>query len=84
MLHGLRTMVSPTIVTNCSNNYGSVSFPEKLIPLVILNALDGKVLPITARRPGFVTGCTLKNHARALYHRCHSGKPGETYNIGGQ
>lgn len=55
-----RTYGLPTIVTNCSNNYGPYHFPEKLIPLVILNALEGKALPIYGKGIKFVTGCMLK------------------------
>ncbi|NIY46210.1 dTDP-glucose 4,6-dehydratase [Cedecea colo] len=79
----LRTYGMPTIVTNCSNNYGPYHFPEKLIPLVILNALEGKPLPV------YGNGCQIRDwlyvedHARALYKVVTEGKPGETYNIGG-
>ncbi len=79
----LRTYGLPTLVTNCSNNYGPYHFPEKLIPLVILNALEGKPLPV------YGDGCQIRDwlyvedHARALYKVVTEGKPGETYNIGG-
>ena len=78
-----RTFKLPTLVTNCSNNYGPYHFPEKLIPLIILNALDGKVLPV------YGNGCQIRDwlfvedHARALYKVLTEGKPGDTYNIGG-
>lgn len=78
-----RTYGLPVIVTNCSNNYGPYHFPEKLIPLVILNALEGKPLPV------YGNGCQIRDwlyvedHARALYKVVTEGKPGETYNIGG-
>jgi dTDP-glucose 4,6-dehydratase len=77
----LRTYGFPTIVTNCSNNYGPYHFPEKLIPLVILNALDGKALPIYGKGDQIRDWLYVEDHARALY-RCHSGETGE-YNIGG-
>ncbi len=79
----LRTFKLPTLVTNCSNNYGPYHFPEKLIPLVILNALAGKPLPV------YGNGCQIRDwlfvedHARALYTVLSTGKVGETYNIGG-
>ncbi|UNK62865.1 dTDP-glucose 4,6-dehydratase [Buttiauxella ferragutiae] len=79
----LRTYGLPTIVTNCSNNYGPYHFPEKLIPLVILNALEGKPLPV------YGNGCQIRDwlyvedHARALYKVLTEGESGETYNIGG-
>ena len=73
----------PTIVTNCSNNYGPYHFPEKLIPLVILNALDGKALPIYGKGDQIRDWLYVEDHARALYTVVTQGKPGETYNIGG-
>jgi dTDP-glucose 4,6-dehydratase len=78
-----RTYGLPVLVTNCSNNYGPYHFPEKLIPLVILNALEGKSLPI------YGNGCQIRDwlyvedHARALYTVVTNGTVGETYNIGG-
>lgn len=80
----LRTYGFPTIVTNCSNNYGPYHFPEKLIPLVILNALDGKALPIYGKGDQIRDWLYVEDHARALYTVVTQGKPGETYNIGGQ
>ncbi|AZG74189.1 dTDP-glucose 4,6-dehydratase [Shewanella livingstonensis] len=79
----LRTYGLPTIVTNCSNNYGPYHFPEKLIPLVILNALEGKPLPIYGKGDQIRDWLYVEDHARALYKVVTSGKIGETYNIGG-
>ncbi|MEC4727729.1 dTDP-glucose 4,6-dehydratase [Shewanella sp. D64] len=79
----LRTYGLPVIVTNCSNNYGPYHFPEKLIPLVILNALEGKSLPIYGRGDQIRDWLYVKDHARALYKVVTEGKIGETYNIGG-
>ncbi|MHC9514597.1 dTDP-glucose 4,6-dehydratase [Enterobacter mori] len=79
----LRTYGLPTIVTNCSNNYGPYHFPEKLIPLVILNALDGKALPIYGKGDQIRDWLYVEDHARALYTVVTQGQPGETYNIGG-
>jgi dTDP-glucose 4,6-dehydratase len=79
----LRTYGLPTIVTNCSNNYGPYHFPEKLIPLVILNALEGKDLPIYGKGNQIRDWLYVEDHARALYKVVTEGKVGETYNIGG-
>ncbi|MEL4240179.1 dTDP-glucose 4,6-dehydratase [Shewanella xiamenensis] len=79
----LRTYGLPTIVTNCSNNYGPYHFPEKLIPLVILNALEGKPLPIYGKGDQIRDWLYVEDHARALYKVVTEGKVGETYNIGG-
>lgn len=79
----LRTYGFPTLVTNCSNNYGPYHFPEKLIPLVILNALEGKPLPIYGKGDQVRDWLYVKDHARALYKVVTEGKIGETYNIGG-
>ena len=79
----LRTYGLPTIVTNCSNNYGPFHFPEKLIPLVILNALEGKDLPIYGKGDQIRDWLFVEDHARALYKVVTKGKVGETYNIGG-
>lgn len=79
----LRTYGLPTIVTNCSNNYGPYHFPEKLIPLVILNALEGKALPIYGKGDQIRDWLYVEDHARALYKVVTEGKIGETYNIGG-
>jgi dTDP-glucose 4,6-dehydratase len=79
----LRTYGLPTIVTNCSNNYGPYHFPEKLIPLVILNALEGKPLPIYGKGDQIRDWLYVEDHARALYKVVIEGQVGETYNIGG-
>ena len=79
----LRTYGFPTLVTNCSNNYGPYHFPEKLIPLVILNALEGKALPIYGRGDQIRDWLYVEDHARALYKVATEGLVGETYNIGG-
>ena len=79
----LRTYGLPTLVTNCSNNYGPYHFPEKLIPLVILNALEGKPLPVYGRGDQIRDWLYVDDHARALYKVVTEGTPGETYNIGG-
>jgi dTDP-glucose 4,6-dehydratase len=78
-----RTYNFPTIVTNCSNNYGPYHFPEKLIPLVILNALQGKPLPIYGKGDQIRDWLFVEDHARALYTVITKGEVGETYNIGG-
>jgi dTDP-glucose 4,6-dehydratase len=78
-----RTYGLPTIVTNCSNNYGPYHFPEKLIPLVILNALDGKPLPVYGKGDQIRDWLYVEDHARALYKVVTTGVIGETYNIGG-
>ncbi|MEZ9590428.1 dTDP-glucose 4,6-dehydratase [Vibrio breoganii] len=79
----LRTYGLPTIVTNCSNNYGPFHFPEKLIPLMILNALDGKSLPVYGDGMQIRDWLFVEDHARALYKVVTEGEVGETYNIGG-
>ena len=78
-----RTYGFPTIVTNCSNNYGPYHFPEKLIPLVILNALESKPLPIYGKGNQIRDWLYVEDHARALYKVVTEGIVGETYNIGG-
>ena len=78
-----RTYGFPILVTNCSNNYGPYHFPEKLIPLVILNALDGKTLPIYGKGNQIRDWLFVEDHARALYKVVTEGEVGETYNIGG-
>lgn len=78
-----RTYGLPIIVTNCSNNYGPYHFPEKLIPLVILNALDSKDLPIYGKGDQIRDWLYVEDHARALYKVVTEGTIGETYNIGG-
>lgn len=79
----LRTYGLPTVVTNCSNNYGPYHFPEKLIPLMILNALDGKPLPVYGNGMQIRDWLFVEDHARALYKVVTEGVVGETYNIGG-
>ncbi|WP_278497930.1 dTDP-glucose 4,6-dehydratase [Pantoea vagans] len=79
----LRTYGLPTLVTNCSNNYGPCHFPEKLIPLTIINALAGKALPVYGNGQQIRDWLYVEDHARALYQVVSQGKPGETYNIGG-
>lgn len=79
----MRTYGLPTLITNCSNNYGPYHFPEKLIPLVILNALDGKPLPIYGQGDQIRDWLYVEDHARALVEVVTRGQPGETYNIGG-
>ncbi|HWV16283.1 MAG TPA: dTDP-glucose 4,6-dehydratase [Cellvibrio sp.] len=78
-----RTYGLPTIVTNCSNNYGPFHFPEKLIPLVILNALEAKPLPVYGKGNQIRDWLYVEDHARALYRVVTEGVVGETYNIGG-
>ena len=78
-----RTFKLPTLITNCSNNYGPFQFPEKLIPLTILNALEGKTIPIYGDGKQVRDWLYVDDHARALLLVAFSGKPGETYNIGG-
>lgn len=78
-----RTYDLPTIVTNCSNNYGPYHFPEKLIPLVILNALDGKSIPVYGDGKQIRDWLFVDDHARALYKVITEGRIGQTYNIGG-
>ncbi|EID4341904.1 TPA: dTDP-glucose 4,6-dehydratase [Vibrio vulnificus] len=79
----LRTYGLPTVVTNCSNNYGPYHFPEKLIPLIILNALEGKALPVYGDGMQIRDWLFVEDHARALYKVVTEGVVGETYNIGG-
>ncbi|WP_036218774.1 dTDP-glucose 4,6-dehydratase [Marinobacter sp. ES-1] len=78
-----RTYGLPVLVTNCSNNYGTYHFPEKLIPLMILNALEGKPLPVYGKGDQIRDWLFVEDHARALYKVVTEGQPGETYNIGG-
>ncbi|MDC4980535.1 dTDP-glucose 4,6-dehydratase, partial [Acinetobacter baumannii] len=78
-----RTYGFPALITNCSNNYGPYHFPEKLIPLIILNALDKKPLPVYGDGSQIRDWLYVEDHARALYTVLTKGKVGETYNIGG-
>ncbi|MQX54362.1 dTDP-glucose 4,6-dehydratase [Alcanivorax sediminis] len=78
-----RTFGLPVVVTNCSNNYGPYHFPEKLVPLMILNALEGKALPVYGDGTQVRDWLYVEDHARALYEVLTCGEIGETYNIGG-
>ncbi|WP_042150692.1 MULTISPECIES: dTDP-glucose 4,6-dehydratase [unclassified Pseudoalteromonas] len=78
-----RTYGLPVVITNCSNNYGPYHFPEKLIPLVILNALEGKALPVYGDGMQIRDWLYVEDHARALVKVVSKGVVGETYNIGG-
>ena len=78
-----RTYGLPILITNCSNNYGPYQFPEKLIPLTILNALDGKTIPIYGDGKQVRDWLHVNDHAQALYQVVTNGDIGETYNIGG-
>jgi dTDP-glucose 4,6-dehydratase len=78
-----RTYGLPTLVSNCSNNYGEYQFPEKLIPLMILNALAEKPLPVYGTGENVRDWLHVRDHARALFTVATAGQPGETYNVGG-
>ncbi|MFP4447031.1 MAG: dTDP-glucose 4,6-dehydratase, partial [Desulfosudaceae bacterium] len=78
-----RTYGLPTLITNCSNNYGPYHFPEKLIPLMILNALEGQPLPLYGQGDQVRDWLYVEDHARALCLALSQGRPGTTYNIGG-
>jgi dTDP-glucose 4,6-dehydratase len=73
----------PILLTNCSNNYGPYHFPEKLIPLIILNALDGKPLPVYGQGANIRDWLYVDDHARAILCVLEQGTPGESYNVGG-
>lgn len=73
----------PTLITNCSNNYGPYQFPEKLIPLILLNALDGKALPIYGNGQQIRDWLYVEDHCEGLWSVLHQGKLGEKYNLGG-
>jgi len=73
----------PTLVTNCSNNYGPFQFPEKLIPLLTTNGLEGKPLPVYGDGGNVRDWLYVEEHCRALMRVLEAGEPGETYNIGG-
>jgi dTDP-glucose 4,6-dehydratase len=79
-----RTYGLPVLVSNCSNNYGPYHFPEKLIPLMILNALEGKPLPVYGKGANIRDWLYVEDHARALYLILTKGRPGATYNVGGR
>ncbi|MBX6746930.1 MAG: GDP-mannose 4,6-dehydratase, partial [Acetobacteraceae bacterium] len=74
----------PTLVTNCSNNYGPYHFPEKLIPLIILNALEGRPLPVYGDGGNVRDWLFVEDHVRALVAAVEHGRPGETYCVGGR
>lgn len=74
----------PVVTTNCSNNYGPFHFPEKLIPLVSLNAMDGKTLPVYGKGDNVRDWLYVEDHARALLLVLEKGRLGETYNVGGR
>ena len=74
----------PVLITNCSNNYGPYQFPEKLIPLMILNALEGKSLPVYGKGENVRDWPYVEDHVRALRTVLEKGEPGRTYNIGGR
>ncbi len=74
----------PILITNCSNNYGPYHFPEKLIPLTILNALEGKPLPVYGRGENVRDWLFVEDHAEALLEVATRGRPGESYNVGGR
>lgn len=78
-----RTYGLPVVISNCSNNYGPYHFPEKLIPLMILNALEGNPLPVYGDGKQVRDWLYVEDHARALYRVATAGNVGETYNIGG-
>ena len=74
----------PVSISNCSNNYGPYQFPEKLIPLMILNALEGKSLPVYGKGENIRDWLYVTDHCTAVWEIMQKGKPGETYNIGGR
>jgi len=78
-----RTYGLPAIITSCSNNYGPFQFPEKLIPLMIINTLEGKPLPVYGRGENIRDWLYVEDHCRALWLIIEKGRPDETYNIGG-
>ncbi|MBY4607542.1 dTDP-glucose 4,6-dehydratase [Rhizobium sp. 9T] len=79
-----RTYGLPVVVSNCSNNYGPFHFPEKLIPLMILNALEDKPLPVYGNGANVRDWLYVEDHARALFTIASRGRPGEKYNVGGR
>jgi dTDP-glucose 4,6-dehydratase len=74
----------PVLISNCSNNYGPYHLPEKLIPLMILNALEGRALPVYGDGMNVRDWLYVDDHARALLRIVEAGRPGETYNVGGR
>jgi dTDP-glucose 4,6-dehydratase len=79
-----KTYGLPITISNCSNNYGPYQFPEKLIPLMILNALEGKALPVYGQGRNIRDWLFVADHCNAVWKIMQSGKPGETYNVGGR
>jgi dTDP-glucose 4,6-dehydratase len=79
-----RTYGLPVLISNCSNNYGPCQFPEKLIPLMILNALEAKPLPVYGNGSNVRDWLYVEDHAKALHLILKNGRPGETYNVGGR
>lgn len=79
-----RTYNIPVTISNCSNNYGPYQFPEKLIPLMILNALAGKPLPVYGKGINIRDWLFVRDHCRAVWTIMQNGRSGETYNIGGE
>lgn len=73
----------PTLVTNCSNNYGPYQFPEKLVPLMVLNAIEGRPLPVYGDGQNVRDWLYVEDHARAVLRVLEEGRPGRTYNVGG-
>lgn len=78
-----RTFGLPALITNCSNNYGPYQFPEKLIPVVLLNALNRRPIPVYGKGDNIRDWLYVEDHVRALLKVLESGKPGQTYNVGG-
>ncbi len=78
-----RTYGLPILITNCSNNYGPFQFPEKLIPLIIINAISGKDLPVYGKGNNIRDWLYVEDHCDAIYEVLNKGSIGETYNIGG-
>ena len=74
----------PIVLTNCSNNYGPWQFPEKLIPVIVINALEGKPLPVYGEGRNIRDWLHVEDHARALWTVFDQGKIGERYNVGGK
>jgi dTDP-glucose 4,6-dehydratase len=78
-----RTFGLPTLITNCSNNYGPYQFPEKLVPVVLLNALNRRPIPVYGKGENVRDWLYVEDHVRALLKVIENGKPGQTYNVGG-
>ena len=78
-----KTYALPTLITNCSNNYGPYQFPEKLIPLMIINAINGKPLPVYGAGKNIRDWLYVLDHCEAILTVLDKGKVGQTYNIGG-